>query len=163
MKIILLATAAAALAPADAAPKPKKRVAPFEAPFSAAMLADDPEQVLATEGSLELVARCIPDQVPPAVALQILVRSAVDGWAITSSVASPNASTLDLPAGEVLWGQMTSGGPELSSGPQPLVAMAPDGSLLAVAVGARLAAVNVFGVDCLFAGVATGFEVPIAP
>ena len=106
-----------------------------------------------------MVVRCVPNEAQ--VALQLLIRSAVDGWMITSTVQSPDTGLVNLPAGEQLWGQMSNANPEVAAHAREEAAVAPDGTL--VSVRAVASGVNVFGPDCLVAGVITAFRVPLVP
>jgi hypothetical protein len=155
MKMILFPTAAALAlaAPAEAAPKP--RVAPFERPFSVAMMVGDPEQVVAANGSLELAAECVPNDVQ--ARLRLNMRSTVDGWGTTWAGH-------DLPAGFANFIQVSNAFPEFASTPGAnFIAVSPDGSYLAVGSDTLAFGVNVFGSDCFAAGVVTRFKVPLAP
>ena len=159
LKTLLAATSILALTVGGAAAAPKPRQAPFQEPFSVIMMLGDPEQVVATKGPLEVVARCIPNGAQ--AALQILVRSSVDDWAITSTVQSPDTGSVNLPAGEQVWYQISNANPEFAAHAREEAAIAPDGSFLSVRAAAG--GVNVFGSDCLAAGVVTDFRVPLVP
>jgi hypothetical protein len=151
---LVLATAGAA----DAQPK---RVAPFEQPFAVAMAVNDPDIVVASHGPFELLARCFtPTGFPRS---RLVIRSSVDGWALTQAVDPTRTNLLGLPAGEEPIGGVTVSVPEIVSvfGGS---AMAPDGSVLTVD-GARVTIGMLIlpGVDCAFVGVATLLKVPATP
>lgn len=140
-----------------AAAAPKPRAAPFQETFSVTMMIGDPDQVVATNGSLQAIARCVsPNGVH--TQMQILMRSVAEGWAATWGPG------VNLPAGNQIFGQVTNEFPELVSQPGPnFIAVAPNGSFLAFGRDTMTAGVNVFGWDCIAAGVITRFTMRLEP
>jgi hypothetical protein len=149
---LIAAVAAAALCPPANAQSPK-RVAPFEAPFYAKTDVGDPEMVVGRNGPLELVVRCVPNEALDAG--QLVMRSSVDGWALTSD-ATGQRGLLNLPAGERVLAQMSTGTGELgTAGALGNSAVAPTGEVLTLASETGVMAVGVFERDCVVTGVVT--------
>ena len=154
----LIATAAVlalTIGSAAAAPKPKPGKTPFEEPLVVTMNVGDPDRVIATSGTLQAIAKCVAagDQ----SSLQLLIRSALDGWATTFA-------GIDLPAGDAVFGAVTNASPEFASGAGVgFIALGPDGSFLAFGRDTLAAGVNVFGWDCVAVGVTTHFKGDLEP
>ena len=140
-------------------PKPK-RVAPFEQPFAVAMLVTDPEVVVAAHGPFELIARCFPSPVSGLPRSRLVIRSAVNGWALTQAIDPTRTNLFDLPAGEEPIGGVTTSAPTIEPGASG-TALAPTGEILAVDGETSIRAMHILpGADCVWAGVATMLKVP---
>jgi hypothetical protein len=114
------------------------------------------EQIIAQNGALELRARCILGS-GSGDSLQLVVRSALDGWLATS--AGKTTTTQNLAGDEIVLftaasqpgqGRLSGFGDERLTGAQ--LALAPDGSFLALALGSTALGVDLFDQDCLAVG-----------
>jgi hypothetical protein len=117
------------------------------------------EQVIAQNGALELRARCILGS-GSGDSLQLVVRSTLDGWLATSAGKSTTTQNLAqdeivlfTAAGQPGQGRLSGFGDERLTGAQ--LALAPDGSFLAVALGSTALGVGLFDQDCLAVGTAS--------
>jgi hypothetical protein len=117
------------------------------------------EQIIAQNGALELRARCILGS-GSGDSLQLVVRSTLDGWLATS--AGRSTTTQNLAQDELVLftatgrpeqGRLSGFGDERLTGAQ--LALAPDGSFLAVAPGSTALGVGLFDQDCLAVGTAS--------
>jgi hypothetical protein len=117
------------------------------------------EQIIAQNGALELRARCILGS-GSGDSVQLVVRSALDGWLATS--AGRSTTTANLAGDEVVLftavgqpgqGRLSGFGDERLTGAQ--LALAPDGSFLALAPGSTALGVDLFDQDCLAVGTAS--------
>jgi hypothetical protein len=127
----------------------------FETPFSVAMIVGDPDIVVGKNGPLEVVARCFPSPASGLPRSRLLIRSDVDGWAITQAIDPTRFNLFDLPAGEQAIGGITNSGPELG-GAFGGSALAPTGEVLTVDGGSTLVAMNIHpDYDCVMTGVVT--------
>ena len=123
------------------------------------------EQVIAQNGALELRARCILGS-GSGDSLQLVFRSALDGWLATS--AGSSTTTQNLAGDEIVlftavgrpdqgrlsgFGEGRLTGAQLGLGAQ--VALAPDGSFLSVSPGSTALGVDLFDQDCLAVGTAS--------
>jgi hypothetical protein len=118
------------------------------------------EQIIAQNGALELRARCILGSGTAGDSLQLVVRSTLDGWLATS--AGRSTTTANLAGDEVVLftaagrpgqGRLSGFGDERLTGAQ--LALAPDGSFLALALGSTALGVGLFNQDCLAVGTAS--------
>jgi hypothetical protein len=170
MMLKTLLTAASALAltvgAATAAPPPFAppfRQPPFERPFAVGMVVGDPDIVVGSNGPFEVVARCFLSPASGLPRSRLLMRSSVDGWAITQASDPTRFNLFDLPAGEQPIGGITNSGPELG-GALGASAVAPTGEVLTVDGGTVLVAMNILDdYDCVMTGVVTTLRVPITP
>ena len=105
------------------------------------------EQIIAQNGALELRARCI--LAGSGDSLQLVVRSTLDGWLATS--AGRSTTTENLAGDEVVLftaagrpdqGRLSGFGDERLTGAQ--MALAPDGSFLALALGSTALGIGLF-------------------
>jgi hypothetical protein len=159
----LVAAGVLALTVSSAAAAPPSRVAPFERPFAVAMTVDDPDIVVASNGPLEVVARCFPSPASGLPRSRLIMRSSVDGWALTQAVDPTRTNLFDLPAGEQAIGGITNSGPEIG-GAFGASAIAPSGEVLTVDGDSVLVAMNMLaGVNCTMTGVVTILKVPTTP
>ena len=117
------------------------------------------EQIITQNGALELRARCILGS-GSGDSLQLVVRSTLDGWLATS--AGRSTTTQNLAGDEIVLftaagrpgqGRLSGFGDERLTGAQ--LALAPDGSFLAVAPGSTALGVDLFDQDCLAVGTAS--------
>jgi hypothetical protein len=117
------------------------------------------EQIIAQNGALELRARCILGS-GSGDSVQLVVRSALDGWLATS--AGRSTTTANLAGDEVVLftavgqpgqGRLSGFGDERFTGAQ--LALAPDGAFLALAPGSTALGVDLFDQDCLAVGTAS--------
>jgi hypothetical protein len=118
------------------------------------------EQIIAQNGALELRARCILGSGITGDSLELVVRSALDGWLATS--AGRSTTTANLAGDEVVLftavgqpgqGRLSGFGDERFTGAQ--LALAPDGSFLALPTGSTALGVDLFDQDCLAVGTAS--------
>jgi hypothetical protein len=118
------------------------------------------EQIIAQNGALELRARCILGSGTSGDSLQLVVRSTLDGWLATS--AGRSTTTLNLAQDEIVLftaagrpgqGRLSGFGDERLTGAQ--LALAPDGSFLALPPGSTALGVDLFDQDCLAVGTAS--------
>jgi hypothetical protein len=130
----------------------------FGTPISAAM-DHGQEVVLATQGQLQLVASCSTSG--DSQRLELAFTGSEDGW-----YSSANWSGGELTAGQravssevSAWG--SPGPPTYQQTIDRGHAMAPDGSYLAYQQETTVLALNVFGRDCVVAGVAFGQHVDL--
>jgi hypothetical protein len=161
-KTVLTAASALALTAgaATAAPPPfAPRQPPFERSFAVGMVVGDPDIVVGSNGPLEVVARCFPSPASGLPRSRLLMRSSVDGWAITQAIDPTRFNLFDLPAGEQPIGGITNSGPELSVA-LGASAIAPTGEVLTVDGGTVLVAMNILDdYDCVMTGVITTLRV----
>jgi hypothetical protein len=117
------------------------------------------ERIIAQNGALELSARCILGS-GAGDSLELVVRSTLDGWLATS--AGRSTTTANLAGDEVVLftavgqpgqGRLSGFGDERFTGAQ--LALAPDGSFLALAPGSTALGVDLFAQDCLAVGTAS--------
>jgi hypothetical protein len=118
------------------------------------------EQIIAQNGALELRARCILGSGITGDSLELVVSSSLDGWLATS--AGRSTTTANLAGDEVVLftavgqpgqGRLSGFGDERFTGAQ--LALAPDGSFLALAPGSTALGVDLFDQDCLAVGTAS--------
>ncbi len=116
------------------------------------------EQIIAQNGALEL--RALHFGSGSGDSLQLVVRSTLDGWLATS--AGRSTTTENLAGDEVVLftaagrpdqGRLSGFGDERLTGAQ--MALAPDGSFLALALGSTALGVGLFNQDCLAVGTAS--------
>jgi hypothetical protein len=117
------------------------------------------EQIIAENGALALRARCILGLDTSGDRLELLVTSTLDGWLATS--AGSSTATEKLAEDEVVLfaaggqpdqGRLSGLGSDRLTGAQ--LALAPDGSFLALATGSTALGVDLFNQDCLAVGTA---------
>ena len=115
------------------------------------------EQIIAQNGALELRARCILASGITGDSLELVVSSALDGWLATS--AGRSTTTANLAGDDVVLftavgqpgqGRLSGFGDERFTGAQ--LALAPDGSFLALPPGSTALGVDLFDQDCLAVG-----------
>ena len=118
------------------------------------------EQIIAQNGALELRARCILGSGTAGDSLQLVVRSTLDGWLATSAGRSTTTENLAVDevvlftaAGRSDQGRLSGFGDGRLTGAQ--MALAPDGSFLALALGSTALGVGLFNQDCLAVGTAS--------
>jgi hypothetical protein len=118
------------------------------------------EQIIAQNGALELRARCVLGSGTSGDSLQLVVRSALDGWLATS--AGRSTTTLNRAQDEIVLftaagrpgqGRLSGFGDERLTGAQ--LALAPDGSFLTLPPGSTALGVDLFDQDCLAVGTAS--------
>jgi hypothetical protein len=117
------------------------------------------EQIIAETGALELRARCILGSGTSGNSLELVVTSTLDGWLATS--AGRSTTTENLAGDEVVLftavgrpdqGRLSGVGDERLAGAQ--LALAPDGSFLALPLASTALGVDLFNQDCLAVGTA---------
>ena len=115
------------------------------------------EQIIAQNGALKLRARCILASGITGDSLELVVRSTLDGWLATS--AGRSTTTANLAGDDVILftavgqpgqGRLSGFGDERFTGAQ--LALAPDGSFLALPPGSTALGVDLFDQDCLAVG-----------
>jgi hypothetical protein len=117
------------------------------------------EQIIAENGALALHARCILGLDTSGNALELVVTSTLDGWLATSAGSSTTTEnlaedevTLFTARGQPDQGRLSGFGSDRLTGAQ--LALAPDGSFLALAPGSTALGVDLFNQDCLAVGTA---------
>jgi hypothetical protein len=163
MQKLLLTTAAATvlLLAGTADAQAPKRTAPFQVPFAVAMVLNQPEIVVATNGPLQLIARCYTPTGSPRS--RLFIRSSVDGWHLTQAIDPTRTNLVNLLAGEEPIGGVSTLDPTIEPGAVG-TALAPTGEILAVAGDTSIRGMHLLpGVDCVMAGVATVLKVPTTP
>jgi hypothetical protein len=117
------------------------------------------EQIIAENGALELRARCILGSSVSGNSLELVVTSTLDGWLATS--AGRTTTTENLAGDEVILftavgrpdqGRLSGVGNERLTGAQ--LALAPDGSFLALPLASTALGVDLFDQDCVAVGTA---------
>jgi hypothetical protein len=118
------------------------------------------EQIIAQNGALELRARCILGSGTSGDSVALVVRSTLDGWLATSAGRSTTTANraqdeiiLFTAAGRPGQGRLSGFGDERLTGAQ--LALAPDGSFLALAPGSTALGVDLLDQDCLAVGTAS--------
>ena len=115
------------------------------------------ERIIAQNGALELRARCILASGITGDSLELVVSSTLDGWLATS--AGRSTTTANLAGDDVVLftavgqpgqGRLSGFGDERFTGAQ--LALAPDGSFLALPPGSTALGVDLFDQDCLAVG-----------
>ena len=122
-------------------------------PFFATLLFGE-EQTIAENGALALRARCILGLDTSADALELVVTSTLDGWFATSPGESTTVERR-IEDEVVLFtalgpGRLSGLGGDRLTGAQ--LALAPDGSFLALASGSTALGVDLFNQDCVAIG-----------
>jgi hypothetical protein len=122
-------------------------------PFFVTLLFGE-EQTIAENGALALRARCILGLDTSADALELVVTSTLDGWFATSPGESTTVERR-IEDEVVLFtalgpGRLSGLGGDRLTGAQ--LALAPDGSFLALASGSTALGVNLFNQDCVAIG-----------
>ena len=128
-------------------------------PFFVTLLFGE-ERLIAENGALELRARCILGSGTSGDSLELVVTSTLDGWLVTS--AGSSTTTRNLAGDEVVLftavgqpdqGRLSGFGVQRLTGAQ--LALAPDGSFLALALGSTALGVDLFNQDCMAVGTAS--------
>ena len=128
------------------------------------------EQIIAENGALELRARCLFGSGTSADALELVVTSTLDGWLATRAGSSTTGArpaddevTFFRAAGQAGEGRLSGLGGDRATGAQ--LALAPDGSFLALASGSTALGVNLFNEDCVAVGTVSLIrgDLPAAP
>ncbi len=115
------------------------------------------ERIIAENGALRLRARCIFGSGISGDSLDLVVSSTLDGWLATSAGRSTTTELraqdeviLSTAAGRPDQGRLSGFGDDRLTGAQ--LALAPDGSFLALSPGSTALGVNLFDQDCLAVG-----------
>lgn len=125
--------------------------------FSIAMERDGPEQTIATNGPLELFARCSSSG--EGTLFRIFVTSQLDGWWISGDLDFP----VDAGEERSMFGKSTTAETRLFKGSEVvptastgtvLSAVAPDGSYIAIEPDTLGIGLNILGHDCIAVGTA---------
>lgn len=125
-------------------------------PVSATMSFGDEDVVLAESGGLQLLGRCYQDS--GSDQLDLLWTSSEEGWFASTSSNTPQS------AGDDVLVMSNIGSTGQPSYPQRIDrghAMSPDGSYLAVQQETTLLGLNIFGQDCVVAGMALALQVDL--
>lgn len=117
-------------------------------PFYVTLDTDNAEQTLATNGALELFARCRVDFPSNSDQLQIIATSSIDGWHLSSGGGPFNAGDEEI----IIPIAGPSTGESYSNEVDGISVVAPDGSYLAIDYETTGLGLNIFGHECFTVG-----------
>jgi hypothetical protein len=125
-------------------------------PISAAMSFGDDDVVLAEFGSLQVLGRC--EQVGGIDEASMVWTGSEAGWFSSASGSTPQAAGAEVVA---MTNSTSTGQPYYTQRIDRGHAMSPDGSYLAFQQETTTVALNVFGRDCVFAGLGVALQVDL--
>ena len=133
------------------------RSVPALVPFFLTMDRDGPEQTIAANGPLEIIAQCFAEPIGETLNIRIFVTSEVDGWRTSDGGSDERDAGAEIGMfreNVPLEGERYRKGTLVADVTTVISAVAPDGSYIAIEPDTLGVGLNILGHDCIAVGTA---------